>query len=530
MYWMVLSIDQPKKFWLYSSLSVCSGALAILTSEYFAGLELLRPVILWLFLRELPVRQKISKLVKTWIPYIVILGLYIFWRFFLYEVPVAGRNDPILFTTFLNNPLSGLHMIVSNLLPDLVTIVVSAWYRLLDPARLNLTFRRDLGIFLVSTFVSLGAFVILKSQNLAVPENKEKNTNWQREAFWLGLFILLLGLVPPYAGGMFINEKNPLWNSRFGLASLPGASLLLVVFLDMLSTDVKVRMALLSILIGFSVGYHIRYTNDFKNAWKKEQNFFRQLSTRVPMLQKDTVVVAEGEILTYMGTYPTAFAINTIYSEPNQHSGAYVDYWFLGITSDFANRSDEFIAGMPIQTGHGNVGFIGNSSESLIISFEPEQKQCLYIIRPEDTAFRYLPPIIKDAKNLSALDRIDINSGFSSTFLASIGIADWEDWCSYYQRADLARQKEDWQMVTSLWQQARKKGFTPDSTFEYFLFLEAYVQLGQWDDAIDLSLDLQRIYPGSRLSLCDYWNSLPASPERDLIFNELNPKLNCFEN
>jgi hypothetical protein len=330
-------------------------------------------------------------------------------------------------------------------------------------------------------------------------------------------------------GGLFINAKNPLWNSRLGLASMLGAPLIVVALVELITSKTGVRLVIVAILVGLAVGYHARYTNEFRWAWKKEANLFRQLQLRVPALQPGTAIVAEQEILYYMGDYPTAYAINTLYTVPFTDTDQYIDYWFFSMTSNFGANLEGFLDGMEIDAAHRSVSFVGKSDQSILISFEPEQDQCLYVIRPEDALFRKFSPLLKEASHLSALDRIDASANSSNGFLEAIGLQYSADWCEYYQKADLARQNGNDQEVIRLWQEARELGFSPGDYFEYFLFVDAFVKQGRWDAAAELSREATRRFPIARLSMCDYWSALPATPEREAAIEKLGPKLDCFD-
>lgn len=530
LYWMILSVQHPEKFWLYFSMSLIAGIITGLTLEYFMGLELLRPVILWLVLRdqEREIKPRLVKVLKLWLPYLAIFGVYIWWRFFIYELPIETRNDPVGIQLLLTNPLAEISLILSNIIPDILSIVVTTWYKVLDPAFFNLVDRRNLLFLILSVLAGLGIFLTVHDYRLNEPNSHLPYQAWPREALWLGFIIVVLGLIPPYVGGLFINEKNPLWNSRLGLASMPGAALIVMALMELISPKNRTRLIIVAVLVGLSVGYHARYTNDFRWAWRKEANLFRQLILRVPDLQPNTAIVAEGEILYYMGDYPTAYAINALYAEPLSDKDQIVDYWFFGITSNFGKNKDAFLDGMDIDAFHRLTTFTGKSEQSLIISFEPEQDECLYVIRPQDSAFRKLTPLLKEASHLSALNRIDISAVPASSFLQAVGLEHPIDWCTYYQKADLARQSEDYKDAIALWRDARQQGLSPGSYFEYILFVDAFVQEERWKDAADLTLEATRKFPIARPVMCDYWNSLPEAVEREEALGKLESKLDCF--
>lgn len=529
LYWMVLSVQSPEKFWLYMILSLAAGTVSGLTAEYFMGLEFLRPLIIWFVLRDQvnDSKTRLTRTIRLWLPYLLIFGMYAWWRFFVYQVPIENRNDPVGIEMLFSEPLAEIQIILSNIIPDILSIVVASWYKVLDPLFFRLAERNDLLFTVLSVFVGAGIFLVLNRLKYKAAENQSDST-WTREALWFGLMIVVLGLIAPYVGGLFINEKNPLWNSRFGLASMLGAALIIVALLELISSKIRTRLVLVAILIGLSAGYHARYTNDFRGAWKKEINLFRQLKLRIPSLQPGTAIVADQEILYYMGDYPTAYAINTIYTDPFTDTDQYIDYWFFSMTTNFGEEMDGFLDGTDIDAAHRSVSFVGRSDESIIISFEPGQEQCLYVIRPEDAFFRKLEPLLKEASHLSALDRIDTSANASSSFLQAIGLQYPNDWCSYYQKADLARQSEEPEKVIKLWKEARANDFSPGAYFEYFLFLDAFSELEQWDDAAQVSFEAIRRFPIARFAMCDYWNSFPATAERENAFQKLNAKLDCF--
>jgi tetratricopeptide (TPR) repeat protein len=183
--------------------------------------------------------------------------------------------------------------------------------------------------------------------------------------------------------------------------------------------------------------------------------------------------------------------------------------------------------GKEIESAHRSITFQGRSDESIIVSFEPDDGQCLYVIRPEDTSFRKLPPLLKEAGHLSALDRIDTSADASNPFLNAIGLHYPDDWCTYYEKADLARQNKNYERVIELWTEAQAKGFSPGANFEYMLFLDAYTQLGRWDDAAQLTFEAVHVFPILRRPMCDYWAALPATSAMDAASGQVRLKLNC---
>ncbi len=47
-----LALKDRKRFWLWMPLSIVTGILQMFLLEYFVGLEILRPVLIWIWLKK----------------------------------------------------------------------------------------------------------------------------------------------------------------------------------------------------------------------------------------------------------------------------------------------------------------------------------------------------------------------------------------------------------------------------------------------------------------------------------------------
>ena len=56
-------------------------------------------------------------------------------------------------------------------------------------------------------------------------------------------------------------------------------------------------------------------------------------------------------------------------------------------------------------------------------------------------------------------------------------------WCYYFEKAELARQVEDWEKVVELGDEARRVGFAPADGTEWLPFIEGYASAGRYDEA-----------------------------------------------
>jgi hypothetical protein len=65
-------------------------------------------------------------------------------------------------------------------------------------------------------------------------------------------------------------------------------------------------------------------------------------------------------------------------------------------------------------------------------------------------------------------------------------------WCYYYQKADLARQQGNWQLVANLGREAREQGLEASAPVEWMPFIQAYAMLEDYDSLEQVGRFIQR--------------------------------------
>jgi hypothetical protein len=356
----------------------------------------------------------------------------------------------------------------------------------------------------------------------------------------VGVFALVLGLVPVYVAGFEIYTKIAPWNSRFSLGSLFGAALIITAILDYVVKVPKTRWIVISVLLGLLISWHLQYTNSFRWAWEKQVNFYRQLYLRAPDLARGTSILSEEEFISYMGNYSTSYGINLIYTVDDRSDLPKLrraDYWLFTF-ADFYTDFDTHLSGKPFAIGkeglvsRAGITFQGEPEGSIVISFAPELGQCLWVMRPEYAASKSFSQTMRQLASISYIDRIRQAPQKESSFLLKYLYTHSEqDWCYYYEKADLAYQYEEWDEVTQLWETAKQNGFQPENGFEYLPFIEAHAHTGDWNTAKSMTRISQRTLKGIDPLLCEIWSKLdgstPASQEKDDVILSVEEELKC---
>lgn len=510
--WAMLRSLRPAQYALplaLIALLTCSAHLLLL--EYFAGAELARPLLIYLAKRGQgdAFNRQIRRVFRIWWPYLALFIAFVIYRLFFLPGPERGSvsNEPVLIQAFFESPVQTTIHLLQLALQDTTAILVSVWHAVISPTIFDIGSPANLLVLLLILFSAISIFLYLNFIRNSQTAEERPSRSWPREALQAGLVMTILGPIPAWVTNQSITTDNPLWSDRFGLASMVGASLVLVALIEGLIASRTARTTILSILIATSIGFHVLNTNEYRRSWIEQTDFYWQLYWRVPNIVPGTAVLSAGEILPRMGEYPTSFALSTIY--PGSGPVEELRYYFFNLEKHFDTELEDLVQGMPLRKVAYSSRFLGQSRDSLVIHYEPEQYECLWVLRPQDGEIRALPEITRDVLTISNLERIQPASpGDRPIPLQIFGPEPAHTWCYYFQKADLARQVGDWERTVNLWQEARANGYAPGNGVEYLPFIEAFARLGEWEKAAELTLIAEQLPRVMRPSLCALWERL----------------------
>ena len=525
-YYSIRAIKEPKRATLFIILAVVWKLFHSFTSETTWGTELMRPFLLWLAITEPETnRNKFKRVAAHSLIYIFFFALSGIWRGIIFKSP---RNADIVFS-LLSNPLATIRDVIVNGIQDMVVILVTSWYNVVRSSMFNITERSNL---ILIAFVIISAVIVYFSMaKIREKDSEQSDKNWTSGALITGIAGLLFGIMPFYAAGFFIHNKIAPWNGRFALGSLLGAALILVAIIQWLITDKRKQNLVFALFIGLSVAWHTYVGNDFYWAWNKQVTFYQQLQLRAPSISPGTIILSEDEFLPYMGDYPTAFSINTLYAQKQDSDSTEIPLWFYPLSS-FHNKFDQYLAGTELIEERALMVFHGNSKDSLVVSFDPGMGQCLWIMQPEYARSKSFSQTMRQLSTISNVDRIKQAPLTEDSFLLKyLRAAPPQDWCYYYEKADLAYQYRDWDEVLTLWDAARQRDLQPGHGFELLPFIEAHAHTNDWKTAESLTLSSQKTAQGIDPLLCDIWSKLEndtaPSPEKDNVVVSVKEELKC---
>lgn len=488
---MLRAAEQPHQKRVLTVLGL-TASLGMFGIEYFIGLELLRPVLTWMVLRnETDRKQRLKRSLMAWLPYLIVLLAFFVWRVFIFAFPTY---EPKLLYGLREAPLNALVELAKRILTDLRTALYGAWRQILKrPAE-----QLNLYILLVSStfLLSLGYMARLASGKTEA-EARPWYEAWPLQALALGGLSLALVGWPFWVPNVPLTLAFP-WD-RSLLPFMFGACLIMVAVVDILVRP-KAQVVILSGLVALSVGFHLQNAQIYREEWRNLQTYFWQMAWRMPELEEGTVVISDAIPLWRYSDNDLTPLVNWIYA-PDLNTGE-MSYKYFDMSTRVGSPLPGLEEGLTFSHGYRNTTFTGNTSDVLAIFYQAPG--CMKVLDPAgDMQPAGLPQTLKETLHLSHVDQI--GSGSEAVPPLILGAEPEHDWCYFYTKADLARQTQDWQKVAGLGDAAEAQGLNPADGYavEYLPFIEGYARTGNWDRAFELT---ETAAHSAAPGLCSLWS------------------------
>jgi hypothetical protein len=528
----ILSIQIPEKKNLFTTLAFALSLFHVFTREYAWFVELMRPVMIWFILpSEDSLKNKTLKTITVWLPFLIIFSAALIWRGFFYT-PL--RKFFQVQDDIFANPLQTLIIWLTDLIPDVSIVLFTSWYQTFQAEYFYLLRPLNIGIIIL-----LFLIIVVMKKYINKIESTSQNEDWATQAFLLGLPSILLGILPFYIASYSIHLTETPHNTRLAIGMLPGAALITVALIEKITSKPNFRNWFMILIIGLSVTWHIRYTNDYRKIWEYQSNLLQQLIWRVPSIEKNTALYVwqpslpeldhqDTEIALY-ADFSTSMAINSIYQVNPQPTESKLSYWYYSLSDESINISQS----VPLHSEHATTFFDGNSADSIFFYYHPENNRCLHLITNEDQNYKQYPNFVKDIASYTNTNRINAELVQNKNLTYQIFDESQKSWCFYYQKAELARQYQSWNEISILWQEISQNNLRTEFGTEYIPFIDGFAQLGDWQTAKEITFQANRISKAMDSILCPLWNTIeqstPTSAEKDNVIKQVYESLGCTE-
>jgi hypothetical protein len=502
MLFTVIAIRRGGAFWLLMLPAIILGASQIFLTEYFVGLELVRPLLIWWALLskgEIDKRTLANKTVLYWSPFAILLCIFLWWRLLIlpsYLLPSSldpNPNSPVLLMTILRQPVDGITTLASAVMQDIRHLLLDVWFKALwNPEIWNLRSKAALFSLVVGTVTAVVYALYLRTTG----EKHRVTDRSLGQLALLGVAALLVGGLPFWLAGDQLTVG--LWSDRFALPTMLGAVILVVCAVDWL-LHIRGRMQwVLAVLLAFSMAAQIYSTNKYRLDWEFQRKLFWELAWRIPELKEGTALYGRGTFTGKSSYFDGTYVVNLLFNSEVDKETRYA-YFDLG---HFPQR--KLMSGSPMIQPNRAGQFIGSTSR-VVAFYHGQSGACVRVLDKvymDDPIYAHH---ISDLGLFSNLGQI-LDSELPPTPNSAIfGSELSHGWCYYFEKADLARQLEDWQTVLDLEAEALSLGLEPALGAEYVPFIEAHARTAGWSDAFELSKRALEISPGLEITLCNNW-------------------------
>ena len=505
---------------------ILSG-LAVFSAEYFIGLEILRPVLIWLILAEDWQSRKslsisnIRQIIKLWLPYIILLLVFITWRIFIQGFPRGQIQVPSAANTPPTNILDTLASLFAVVVQDGLEVLAGIWGIVFHPATW-LAYTAPViangvwviailgGIFFALTFLKIG------------PPAQQQTESWGIPLLSIGFLSLFAGGLPFWAINLPYKPDFPY--DRTALPMMFGASLILIGTIDLILKDVKAKSILIAIFIAGAICFHYNNAAAYVKDNEDQRTFFWQLYWRVPDLEPGTALLSYGWPFKFDTDNSLTAPLNWIYGAQNDSRN--LKTVFIDVSARIGKSLPGIIDentgrilidhNQPIHVDYRAARFDGNTNR--IVAFIYRPPACLHILDPQQDAVIFnFPEPIYDLIPLSKPELISSQKRVARPPFALFGKEQKKDWCLFYEEADLARQQKKWDEIVRIGKIAfDEHHFQPIDPGEYLPFIEGYARAGDFSHAKALTEEAYIRQRSLQPALCHLWEEFTTSKPASL--------------
>jgi len=451
--------------------------------DFSFGMEVFRFLCVYIFAnRENPqysIFNKSLKALHSWLPAAIIPAGFLFWRLFIFHNERPTTDIALQLSYLFASPLRTGMLWLIRLFQSSVNIAFLAWSMPTAQTLFNYSVSQILyGIFLAA--LAVVAIIIVETFFPAEKEEKtnclqSQSKNWQFEVMLISLMGIIAGVMPVIAANRFATLGN---YSHYALpASLAGA-----VFIGTLIFSIhspRIRLAAISSIVFLAVLTHYTISLRIVSEETIISNFWHQMVWRAPGIQPGTTLVVNYPSVDYGQDVDTvAGPANYLYfpQSTNQIPATYplsaLEQGEQSSKDILTNREKSYM--FQYRTHMSEV----NYTKLLIIS-QPSENSCVHIMDAKWPRLSADDPYrMSVIAPLSKIERVVTDATAPIPDVSIFGHEPKHTWCYYYQKAELALQKRDWDQILKLGDEVIKQDFHPNDPGEWMPFLQAYAYSG----------------------------------------------------
>ncbi|NPV78108.1 MAG: hypothetical protein HPY59_17245 [Anaerolineae bacterium] len=468
---------------LLTIVSLLLGLASMFMMEYYIGLEGVRLALIWITATKHGEADKSHLLsrarvtVSRWAPYALAILVFLSWRLFIFQSQRAGTDIGAIIGTIRQSPVYEMLRLTSELLKDFVEVAFLSWavppYQLLSVARLR-DFLTALLIGMVASAIILAVYWIATSiRRWSSAELTAVADRSMLDMAIIGALWVLVTSIPIIFAGREVTFSASL--DRFTFPGSMGSALILTGLLFYGGQRAIRIWTPLVLTVTAVMTHHVNAIN-YSNQWEIARNFWWQLSWRAPSLKVDTVLVSMIAGVPLEEDYEIWGPANMIYAP---------DPGPLKIQSEvlYPQSIQDILMGGASERTMRTIDVERDYANTLVLS-KSSLNSCLHVLDGERIELSGVEDYrVQLIAQRSQIDRIQLDGKAHVPPVDIFGAEPKRDWCYYFQKASLARQRGDWEEVVRLGDEARSLNLRSGDWIEWLPFLQGYAYTGAYDAA-----------------------------------------------
>lgn len=490
----------------YFLLSILLAGIYLGIMEYYIGIEALRFALIFVLLwrKDGVFWQKLWRTLWRSIPYLLASLPFLYWRIFLFESARGATDTSQQFSGFFASPLGFMHLWGIRLIEDFFKTLFGAWQ--IPFAQLYV---RDVKFLNMVSFL-LGFLLVFSLICFLYDRffTKEKYSleRWQSEVLLAGIFALFVSLVPV----VMVNRQVAFPHySRYTLPGSFGAVMILVTLIFLVRLKFA-RETIFALLLFIASATHIANAQKYAAETASMNNFWWQVSWRVPQFDQRTTLMANYPVVSAQEDYFIWGPVNQIYYPAGTDDEKVIPGIYALILNEenidkvMARERQEYVLRRGTET-------YPNARNILILS-QPTPNSCVQMIdglAPEYSPFE--KQTVMRIGEFSEVEHIITDAAFHTPPESVFGPEPAHAWCYFYQRATLARQTQNWDLVADLLAESSQKGFAPQDPVEWMPFVQASAMLGDIDQFQEIESQIKNDFV--RQQACEILSGMEITSE-----------------
>lgn len=517
------------KYTIYAILLLIAG---VFPTEYFVSIEPMRFLFIWVIVSEEfhGFQKRFIETLKQWWPYLLIWFANAAWLAYFYTVGGYASYE----VEVVNEPLTIAH-VFSTFVDALWKAGFYIWVQILVLTSGAFTAPTTLLTLALVVIAFISIFFYLRHLNLSEGQTR----NYAVAGILIGLAGILLGRIPSFTAGLPLTLQSSF--DRFMISMMLGGSLFISGMIELVIRSHRIKIVAFAFLIALGIGQQFFNANIFRRDWTKQQEIYWQLAWRIPAMKPGTALLTHQLPIDYETDLSFTAPINWMYAPDYGRSGPadkrsspadrrsnlpyallYTEKRLGGSALPSLDRNTKI--SLPIR----RVSFDGSTSQALVI-YMP-QNGCLRVLDPargDQVTYEHQSRFLVDAIPLSDLSNILIDEEHTAklSFLPELE----HTWCYYFAKAELARQRGDWNQVIQRIEEAISYGYQPEDPFEWLTYIEAQALTGNIEVAQELSEAAFKEEKRTRKGLCELWERIQAANEDAARVAQIRAELQCTQ-